>query len=315
MNQSPLTFDEFMASDARTKDYPGGVSHLADALIARHGPAVINILLYGSCRRETDLDEGLVDLLVIVSRYRDVFGWGLASLLNWLLPPNVYYLETRASDSGQADHRTLRCKYAIISKAQFQRRMRARSDHYFWARFCQPMRQVWGKQEPGIASARAEGARSFARRIAPLIDQSLSAEAFWSLALTTTYRCELRPESPGNARRLIDHDPVYWRQATDYLAAEGLVLADDAGYRSPHGAARRWRTRFAWGLRRISGKLYNLARLFKAAGTFSNGIDYIVWKVERHSGVRVEPTERMRRYPRLAAWGLAWRMWRGGGFR
>ena len=72
---------------------------------------------------------------------------------------------------------------------------------------------------------------------------------------------------------------------------------------------------FRWALRRCWGKTLNILRLFKAAGTFSNGIDYLLWKVERHSGVRVEATERMRRHPRLAAWGLAWKLWRKGAFR
>ncbi|MEM1082382.1 MAG: hypothetical protein AAGH65_12480, partial [Pseudomonadota bacterium] len=73
--------------------------------------------------------------------------------------------------------------------------------------------------------------------------------------------------------------------------------------------------RTQWGLRKVWGKFKNALRLFKAAGTFANGLDYLVWKVERHSGIRVEPTERMRRHPRLAAWGLAFRLWREGAFR
>ena len=44
---------------------------------------------------------------------------------------------------------------------------------------------------------------------------------------------------------------------------------------------RRWRRR------RLAGKLLNLLRLVKGAFTFEGALDYVLWKVERHSGVRV----------------------------
>ena len=37
-------------------------------------------------------------------------------------------------------------------------------------------------------------------------------------------------------------------------------------------------------------------------------MDYVVWKVERHSGVRIEPSPWQRRHPLLAAPWLYWRM-------
>jgi hypothetical protein len=68
-------------------------------------------------------------------------------------------------------------------------------------------------------------------------------------------------------------------------------------------------------VRRFWNRVLHLLRLLKAAGTFTNGIDYLRWKIERHSGVRVEVTERMRRHPRLAAWRLMFRLWRRGALK
>ncbi|MCC5864953.1 MAG: hypothetical protein JJU31_07560 [Wenzhouxiangella sp.] len=303
------TLDAFFHDQLQAGARPAGIEALTDAITQRHGASVRAIVLYGSCLRKADAGDGLVDLLVLVDSYRSALSSPLATVLNWLLPPNVYYLE--AADG----ERRLRCKYALVTLRQFRRRMLAASDLYFWARFCQPVRLVAGSADHLIARARADAARGFCRRIAPLLDEPHSAQALWARALATSYRCELRPEPPDNAARLIAHDPDYWQALSQLLAAEGLLQASDTGYLSPHGFVRRQQARLGWLLRRCSGKLFNLARLFKAAGTFSNGIDYLVWKVERHSGVRIEPTERMRRHPRLAAWGLAWRMWRQGGFR
>ena len=288
---------------------PAGLAPLLEPIQQRFGSALLGVLLYGSCRRRDQVDEGLVDLMVLVSGYKAAYGSGLTAVINRLLPPNVFYLEAK-SPQGR-----LRSKYAVISLDQFQRRCRHPVDLYFWARFTQPCRLMLQKTSElaeTVATARAQAAAHFARRIVPLVAADVSAVAFWSQALAITYRCELRPESPEAARRLIASEPGYWTQLSTALIEDGVIPAVGSDTRS---ALSFWTTRTAWACRRVSGKLYNLARLFKAAGTFSNGIDYIVWKVERHSGVRVEPTERMRRYPRLAAWGLAWRMWRQKGFR
>jgi len=307
---------ELMLEDL-TGPVPQGLPALLAPLRQTFGAGLLGVVLYGSCRRRAQLDDGLVDLLVIVSDYRRTYGAGLSALLNRLLPPNVYYLEV-----DQAPER-LRSKYAVISLAQFKRRCRHPVDLYFWARFSQPCRLVLAEDKglaAELAEARAVAARRFAGRIAPLRPKAASAVEFWSFALATTYRCELRPEPPGAARRLVEADPDYWARLSAALAAEGLQTLAPADPAPPPGdqpasRIRRLAAHSAWMGRRLTGKLYNLARLFKAAGTFSNGIDYIVWKVERHSGVRVEPTDRMRRYPRLAAWGLAWRLWRQKGFR
>jgi hypothetical protein len=304
---------EFMAQDLRGRPLPDGVAELAEVIRARFAGAACAVLLYGSCRRRAS-SEGLVDLLLVVSGYRHAHQGFLTAGLNALLPPNVYYLETAAPRG------TVRCKFAVVSEAGFARRCRGGLDAYFWARFSQPARLVWSADERAaahVAASRAEAARRFAAEAAPLQSGPVSAEGFWSEALASSYRCELRPEPPAAARALVAADPGYW-EALSALVLPGLpgveAAAPDRFILSP-GEGRRRLAALRWALRRCWGKTLNILRLFKAAGTFSNGIDYLLWKVERHSGVRVEATERMRRHPRLAAWGLAWKLWRKGAFR
>ena len=50
--------------------------------------------------------------------------------------------------------------------------------------------------------------------------------------------------------------------------------------------------------------MLNYARLVKAAFTFDGGVDYVLWKVRRHSGVVVPGTDWQRRHTLLAAPGL-----------
>ena len=65
----------------------------------------------------------------------------------------------------------------------------------------------------------------------------------------------------------------------------------------------------------MQGKLLSVARLLKALVTFEGGLDYIAWKLERHSGVPVDIPDRVRRYPLIFIWGLFWKLYRRGVFR
>jgi hypothetical protein len=44
-------------------------------------------------------------------------------------------------------------------------------------------------------------------------------------------------------------------------------------------------------------------------------VDYVLWKIERHSGVTLDVEPRLKRLPLLAMGVLAWRLYRRGGFR
>ena len=56
-----------------------------------------------------------------------------------------------------------------------------------------------------------------------------------------------------------------------------------------------------WARRRIEGKLLSIARLAKAAFTYSGGIDYLAWKINRHAGTQIEIKPWQRKWPLLAA--------------
>ena len=289
---------------------PGGLEPLIEPIRARCGPALRAVVLYGSTRRNANVRDGLVDLMAVVEDYRSVHGIGLTALLNHLLPPNVYYLE-----AGAVGDR-VRCKFIIVSERSFRKRTAGGLDGYFWARFTQPCRLVWRADDAAIAfiaECRARAAVHFATEAVRLGNGALTAGDFWSRALSATYGCELRPEPPGAARALIERDPEFWEGLSHaVLPALDGVTKDDGLYRIALAGRRRFAGRARWALRRVWSKSLNFMRLVKAAGTFANGIDYLSWKIERHSGVKVEVTDAMRRHPRLASWKLLFRMWRNG---
>ena len=72
------------------------------------------MVFYGSCLRKQSA-EGVLDLYVVVDDYRSAYGSRALAIANAVLPPNVFYVETRDGET------TVRAKYAVISRADLQR--------------------------------------------------------------------------------------------------------------------------------------------------------------------------------------------------
>jgi hypothetical protein len=167
----------------------------------------------------------------------------------------------------------------------------------------------------------AQSVLTFVRRVLPRLPHEFSARQLWSRGLTLSYGSELRSEKPEKRARLFDAAPDYYEEITR-IAVQSVgypVEIDDSAERPRYRPRiRRWVravNRVAWGLRAWQGKLLSVFRLLKATATFEGGVDYILWKIERHSGVSVEIEPPLKRRPLLAMGVLAWRLYRKGGFR
>ena len=263
-----------------------------------YGEAVDAVLFYGSCLRAESDEDLLMDFYVLVRRYSDVHGSGMVAALNWLLPPNVYYFEI------PFEGRVARAKVAVMTTAQFHRAATSGFTSAIWARFSQPTRLTFvrGTDERAMVLSALERAvgkmLAAARPVAP----NQNADALWVTALKHTYGAELRPESPGRAQEIYEKDKTRY----DALAAE-LVVQGPRPPALPH--------HLLWMLRSIAGKLMNILRLVKAARTFSGGLDYAVWKMERHSGVKIELTDEERARPLRTGLKLFWKARRSGAIK
>ncbi len=288
--------DALVASEAGAPA-PLELQQLVRTILHAHGDSVSAILFYGSCRRTGDL-SGLVDLYVLYDRHRAFHGKALPALLNRLLPPNVTLMVPEEGKSG------LRAKVAVLSERQFHRRVQRGSlDTTIWTRFSQPASLLYARDP--ATSRRVVAMLAEATRTAVFWARVLSPEArtsadHWRGLFARTYRAELRPE------RRDQPELLYRSNAVWFDAALAAVPMQSPKPRIPAGG---------WPSRRLCGKPLNLLRLVKAAFTFTGGVDYILWKLQRHSGVRLTLTAWQRRHPILAAPWLFWRVRRMGGLR
>jgi len=308
-----------LIQEESSKATPAGLNRLVEAILARHGETVQAILFYGSCLRAGQEREGIVDLYVIVDTYRSAYGNAGLALLNWLLPPNVFYMEV--PDGGGV----IRTKFAVLTLADFQRGTSTAWFHcYLWARFAQPVRLLYARSEKTaqqIHAALARAVVTFFSRVLPQLSSRFSARELWCSGLFLSYRSELRSEPQDQPIRLFEGAQRYYERITPNAMAavpfevEVMPGSDPVCYRSNISAGRCFLNRLAWQARRVQGKCLSVLRLFKALFTFKGGMDYILWKIKRHSGVGIPDDSVLRRHPFIGVGVMIWRLYRRGGFR
>jgi len=316
--QTPPELVSYIGRRARRQPSPA-VRILIDEILARQGRAALAVLYYGSCLRSGDDLDGLVDLYLLVDSYRNAYARRLAAGANTLLPPNVFYLER------EFEGQTVRTKYAVLSLADFDKGTSRRWFHsYLWGRFSQPAAVLYARDEEvmqRVIEGFAQSVVTFCHRVLPRLPVDFSARQLWRRGLELSYRAELRAERPQRSASLVDAAPRYYEEVTRLAVnaaaypVDTVAGHDPARYRARISGGRRLASRISWRLRCWQGKLLSVLRLVKAVTTFEGGLDYILWKIERHSGITVEVEPHLRRHPLLAMGVLSWRLYRRGGFR
>ena len=296
---------EIVAEDAHAP-IPPGMTAIADVARTRHGQGIVAVLGYGSCLREGDDRGKVVDLYLLADDYSAIYDSPLMRLANAVLPPNVFYLETPFED------RVVRCKYAVVSLDHLERLVRPQTFHpYFWARFAQPTAIVWARDEEAKArcvAALAQSVLTVMEEAAPFMPADVRSRDFWVRAFSETYRTELRAERPGRAIHLYETHAVRYDRLFAAMQSEGGTTLNVA-----RGSARH--NERLWRRRRYLGKVLSVLRLMRNAFTFHDGPVYLMWKIEQHSGVKVNMTPWQRRHPILASPKLFWKLYRKGAFR
>ena len=279
-----------LVSDELSVPVDARVRALATAIAEKHGAASRAVLFYGSCLREKQFDGLMLDFYLIVSSYRAAYGKRWLALANRMIPPNVFYFEKGG----------IAAKYAVLSESDFYRLNGPETNSVsVWARFAQPSRLVWVRDE----AARTKVVDAVCRA-APTLLAAAGRRAgekpldWWRRAFTLTFGVELRAERKGRGASFVDADRERFVRFTKPAAA--------AIERAPKASWRR---------RRIEGKLLSVARLAKASATFAGGADYIAWKINRHAGMEIKLKPWQQRHPLLAAISLLPRLIRSGAIR
>lgn len=295
--------------------------------------------------------EGVLDLYVLLDRVGAWPGSRIAAFANRVLPPNVGYFQSEVGGRvlrAKYAVMSMRQFQRGMSPRALDTTLWARFSQpcvCTWVRSDTDFEAVGAAVRDAVVTA--------ARWAAELGPERTSAVNFWRALFARTYAAELRVEQTGRPSDIVGRDPsryeralpLAWRaagiafdvfgdEASPGKSSANRVLRDEApahpasaakfpaGYAGPvvlltphvNREARRAAAR-QWERRRRLGKPLNLIRLLKAALTFEGALDYVAWKVERHSGVRLTFSPWQRRFPLLAAPGIYRRLRKRGVLR
>jgi hypothetical protein len=269
------------------RSFPVEVTVMGNEVL-RLFPAAESLLVYGSVLRGVPAEETLIDFYVVASSRRGISPSAVGAFFGNLLPPNVYFVQT------MHEGRILRSKCTVVTANAFSAFVeRDTRSAYFWARFSQPCVLAFAKDSLArirvvqLVSQAVRTAFGHARALAPDTDPI----AQWKSLYSETYRTELRPEDSNRAGDIVDRNSDYY-----------LAIARAASNEVP--------SPMNWRLLRFEGKILTVLRLCKAAFTFQGGADYAAWKIERHTGEKLELKDWQRKHPIIAGIALLPRLLR-----
>ena len=300
------------------------VTAAAEAVVRAGGPAVRGLVFFGSRRTAATPDPwSAYDFFVAVRGYVDFYAALRAAgqahrsprfmaALNAWMPPNQVHIRWRDTAGGEG-----LAKCAVIELDRLARETtERRGDHFCIGRLFQPVSVAYaadGEAREKLLGTLVRAHRATWGWVRPWLNERFDAEMYCRTLLEVSMRFEIRPESRSRVLAL-------WQaQRDEQLAvypfllrelAESGELVDEGGMfgmRRPVTAAERLRIRlyFTRSLARAT------LRWPKYALTVSGWLDYLLRKVERRTGHRIEPTPTERKLPFLLLWGKFYRMWRG----
>ena len=276
------------------------IREAARLLAERRGASAV--LFYGSVLRTGDM-SGVLDFYVLTP--------GKSDGLDRVLWPHVSFAELPVGGG-----RIVRAKVATMPLDIFCEAASGELvDTTIWTRFVQPSALAfvdgWEARHRVVDAvcAAAVTAASFA---AMLGEDSGSARDYWAALFRQTYTLELRVEKPGRERQILDNNPGWFEDLLPLAwDAAGIAYDRQGDTYTPRLAVERCSALFdRWSVRQKTGKLLNAARLIKAGFTFEGATRYALWKIERHTGLRVNLTPWRERHPVLAAPGVLLQLWR-----
>ncbi len=305
---------ELLVEEQFDREVPAAAHALAAAALQRF-PDALAVVFYGSCLRDVDAVDAVLDLYVLVDSYEKSYDRRVLVWLNRILPPNVFFL------AAQCEGVEVRAKYAVVTLSSFVSSMADTTrESYFWGRFAQPTAVVYAAS-PDVASALAGGlataVETFVLNAVPLVGPTFSARELWVAGLSQSYSSELRAEGPDRTAALFVSFAEYYERATRLaLAAMPYpVVRDGDGWKAEvptserAGRLRRWRER------QVYSKVLSLLRILRNAYTAEGGVEYTMWKIERHGDFRFDKSWRSKPVPLFALGREVLRAWRAGAFR
>lgn len=293
------------------------VGAFSDHFRRTFGSSLVGVILYGSCLDDaTRTPTSIYDFFLVCDDYRTFYPKRFDALLNTFLVPNTYNLEI----SGPTDQRWA-CKYNVVSLDHLRKETGERAaDSYLFGRLGKRVRITWARDADSLdalVGCLHAAMLQTLRLLAPTLPDRLPLDDLIVRLLSLSYRGDFRIERDTKIQELVAAGRDHYRRFYGELIARSdqhdlpLALEGDAcrNLLSASDRIRGSRQTEAFLARSRRRSVYRWPKGFV---TFGDYVEYLLRKVERTKGIRIELTERERKYPLLFAWKHFFRLKRQG---
>jgi len=281
------------------------------------------VVFYGSrLDSETASGNSFFDFYLVCDDYRSVFSRRRDRWSARVLPPNVYFLEI------EHEGEPLRCKVCVISVEDLRREVHFEaSDLYHLGRFSKRIGLAWYRdtfERDELLGCCWQAMGTITEHAVNKVPNEFTLDEFITQALALSYLGEVRLEKTDEkVAALFAAAPEFYRAAyrvhLDQFCDANPELFHARQAEDPPGtyfmrrsvsqrAALHETTRSLLARSRRRGKM----RWFKNILFIDNWLDYLLDKVERTYGVRIELTPAERRWPLILGWRHYFRLRREG---
>lgn len=266
------------------------------------------ILLYGSTlSAATRSSTSIHDVYAVVENLRAFHRRRLQAVLNVILPPNVYFR------TFHHEGLTHRYKLCVISTADLKHETSERAgDLHHLGRFSKHMSVIAYRDEASlrrVVNCCISALRVMSSFALVRLGQRFTLDDFALALLGLSYVAETRVTEAGKVAAIFHGEHEYYGQVFHCLLSELGLTHDGGAWLQPRASLAQKRQ-----LERLLARSRRRERLRwpKYIFTFDNWLDYLLDKLERHHGIRLELTERQRRWPLIFAWGKYFELRRRG---
>jgi len=301
------------------------------------GDSLLAVILYGSCLNEKlKKPTSIYDFILVCDSYWKFYRKKRYAVLNQVLQPNVHYLEIPSpfrnhrspsplgsfnSPEGRVRGEMLACKYNVLSLEHLKK---ATSDHardiFILGRLGKRVGIVYAKDEAALDSIASCILSAMCLNLAfllPTLPGQVALDDLIIRLLSMSYAGDFRIERETKVEELFEVEKDFYRYTYGWLTEKardnGLPLVREgktcSSLLSPEERERRNRQTVSF-LRRSRRR--SVYRWPKALMTFGNYLDYLLTKVERSTGQRIELTKWERRFPLILGWKHFFRLKRQG---
>jgi hypothetical protein len=276
---------------------------------------LIAVILYGSCLHpSTRKPTSSHDFYIVLDTYSSVLPNFFHSIINRALPPNVYYIQLKRGESH------IEAKYNTITLKDLERETTLSAGSFFTlGRFGKKLGVLYLKEgyENRIIDCMYNAMLTNAHYTLAKMNTEFTLKEFILSLLALSYEGEVRIERDTKTLELFEafkdfYTSVYSRILAEFSVHTGILIKTGENYKlnfSPEELEIRKHVlgRFIKKSRRLS-----VMRWPKSIYTFGNYVDYLLLKVERSKGIKIELTPLERRFPLIFGWRHFFRLLRKG---